>query len=56
MSNRISLALYAWMVKNVCVIICWTILAIHFEKWWIALFAGLFVSGSNLSEHREDTP
>lgn len=26
-------------------IICWTILAVMFSKWWIALFGLLFMSG-----------
>ena len=32
-------------VKNCIVMICWTILAICFSKWWIALFAVLFMNG-----------
>lgn len=36
---------WAWAMKNSVDIICWTLLAVHFEKWWIALFAALFVSG-----------
>lgn len=26
-------------IVNVAIMICWTALAIHFDKWWIALFA-----------------
>lgn len=26
-------------IKNIVVMICWTVLAIYFGKWWIALFA-----------------
>ena len=37
-------AWWAWAVKNSICIICWTALAIIFNKWWIALFAGLFIS------------
>lgn len=38
-----------WGVFSVCfenalIMFCWTALAIHFEKWWIALFAILFFS------------
>lgn len=33
---------WAWAFKASVNIICWTILAIHFDKWWIALFAVLF--------------
>lgn len=29
------------MIINVIVMLCWTALAIHFNKWWIALFAAL---------------
>jgi hypothetical protein len=36
---------WAWAIKNSICIICWTTLAIIFNKWWIALFGLLFVSG-----------
>lgn len=36
---------WAWAFKNIVAIIAWTALAILFSKWWIALFALLFVSG-----------
>ena len=36
---------WAWTVKNSVVVICWCVLAYLFGKWWIALFAGLFISG-----------
>lgn len=36
---------WAWALKNSTVMVCWTILAIHFDKWWIILFAALFVDG-----------
>ena len=36
--------LWACMAKNVISMICWTILAVIFGKWWIALFAALFMS------------
>ena len=35
----------AWAVKNSICIICWTALAVIFNKWWIALFAALFMNG-----------
>jgi hypothetical protein len=37
--------IWAWAIKNSIVIIAWTALAIVFNKWWIALFAALFVNG-----------
>ena len=37
--------IWAWAIKNSIVIIAWTALAIIFNKWWIALFAAIFVSG-----------
>ena len=37
-------AWWAWAVRNSICIICWTALAIIFNKWWIALFAGLFIN------------
>lgn len=37
-------AWWEWAVKNSVCVICWTVLAVLFNKWWIALFAGLFIS------------
>lgn len=31
-------------IKNSICVICWTALAIIFNKWWIALFAALFLT------------
>ena len=41
MDNNIVLA---WAIKNSICVICWTVLAIIFDKWWIALFGLLFLS------------
>ena len=35
---------WAWAVKNSVVVICWSVLAIWFGKWWVALFGILFLS------------
>lgn len=35
---------WAWAIKNAACVICFTILAIVFDKWWVALFALLFMS------------
>lgn len=40
----------AWAMKNACAIICFTVLAVHFEKWWLALFAMLFMSDLEVKE------
>ena len=37
--------MWAWAIKNSVVLIVWAALAIIFHKWWIALFAALFLSG-----------
>lgn len=37
--------LLVFLVKNVISIICFTILAIHFDKWWIVLFTLLLSCG-----------
>ena len=37
--------IWAWAIKNSICVICWIALAIIFNKWWIALFAALFMSG-----------
>lgn len=36
--------IWAWVFKNIIVIIAWTTLAILFNKWWIAFFSLLFIS------------
>lgn len=40
--NRSSL--WACAIKNSVCMICWTVLAVVFDKWWIAFFATLFMS------------
>lgn len=37
--------IWAWAIKNSIVMIAWTALAIIFNRWWIALFALLCMSG-----------
>lgn len=34
----------AWAVKNSVVVLCFTGLAVHFDRWWIVLFAMFFTS------------
>lgn len=41
MNKNIALS---WTIKNSICVICWTVLAIIFDKWWIALFGLLFLS------------
>ena len=41
-------AWWAWAVKNSICIICWTALAVYFNKWWIALFSVLTMSSLQL--------
>ena len=36
--------IWAWTIKNSICVICWAVLAIVFNKWWIALFGLLFIS------------
>lgn len=43
--------LWAWVVKNSITIICFTTLAIMFNKWWIIFFALLF-SSSFQTQHK----
>ena len=43
---------WAWAIKGSVNLICWTALAIFFNKWWIALFAALFAS--KVSSKREE--
>jgi len=30
---------YAVLLENVAMMICWTVLAIYFGKWWVALLS-----------------
>lgn len=34
--------IWQWVTAEAVVLICWTVLAVVFHKWWIALFAALF--------------
>lgn len=43
MSERTKITI-AVLLENTITIICFTILAIVFGKWWIALFSGLLLS------------
>ena len=36
--------LWGVALKNSIAIICWALLAVHFDKWWIALFGALFLT------------
>lgn len=36
--------LLAWAIKNTIVLICFTILAVIFNKWWIILFSMLLMT------------
>lgn len=42
---------WAWAIYNSVCLICWIALAIIFNKWWIALFAMLFM-GSLKTVHK----
>lgn len=41
------------VIINSVAIICFTILAIYFNHWWIALFSGLFLFEEK-RHHREE--
>jgi hypothetical protein len=47
-------AWWAWAIKNIVCVVAWVVLAIVFNKWWIALFGALFMSSltTNISKHR----
>lgn len=38
--------IWVMMLKNSICMICWTVLAVIFGKWWIALFAALFMTST----------
>lgn len=41
--NLVSLYI-SWALKNIVCVVAWIVLAMHFNKWWIALFGILFLS------------
>lgn len=45
---------WAWAIKNSVSLICWTALAIFFNKWWIALFALFFLSDVRFKKEAEE--
>ena len=45
---------WAWALKNSTVMVCWTVLAVYFGKWWIALFAALCFSSFESSKGGSD--
>ena len=42
------------VLVNIVSIICFTILAIHFEKWWIVLFAYFFIFSVRVREEKKE--
>lgn len=44
---------WAWAIKNSVCVICWTVLAIIFNKWWIALFGLLFMNELHTKPHAD---
>ncbi len=47
--------LYKWLViKNIIAIICFTILAVCFDRWWIVLFSLLFLTLFDTEEKKGD--
>lgn len=44
---------WAWAFKNIVVVVCWFLLALHFGKWWIALFAALFTNSLRMEGKSE---
>lgn len=49
-------AYWAWAVKNSVLMICWTIIAICFGKWWISLFSMVTLSSFKQRETAETAP
>lgn len=44
--------IYAVMIKNIVAVISWCTIAVIFNKWWIALFAVLFMSDYHLDNKK----
>ena len=43
----------AGAITNVMINVCWTALAIHFGKWWIALFAALCFASLRTTDDKD---
>ena len=54
MKNDYSKAVAAVMLKNSIMMICFTVLAIVFNKWWISLFAALFLSNLKIKGETDE--
>ena len=37
------MGMFSWAICNIAIIVSFTMLALHFGKWWIVLFAAFFV-------------
>ena len=46
--------LIAVCIKNMVVVVCFTVLAIVFEKWWIALFSMFLMTSYERKFKEED--
>ena len=44
----------AWAIKNSVAIIAFALLSVVFEKWWIALFAILFMTNTKSTIERKE--
>lgn len=53
MSDELKLYLICF-IRNVISLICFTILSIVFNKWWIALLSILFWSGVEIKKDKGD--
>lgn len=42
------------VLYDVCILTCFVILAISFNKWWISLFAGLFWKGFSYKSNNKE--
>jgi len=52
--NANVLAILIVSIKNVLIMGCWSVIAIHFDKWWIALFAILCFTSLKVKNEEED--
>ena len=45
---------WAWAIKNSICVVAWVVLAVMFNKWWIALFSVLFMSDLKIKTNPND--
>ena len=52
--DKMKIALIYAVLIEITLIVCFTVLAIHFNKWWIVLFIALFTPHIKFDKENEE--